>query len=134
MWFRFLVVSFLKFLATLVAIVVLGKILPERTPSALMIAASWTVAFILAFVFASWAFGKRLPERNDRLLLAGIWTLVYLSGFLTYGILMSVRGPRVVVSMEILIQLALELGAIALAAYSARRRRFAAVLGEGMTF
>ncbi|MBU1348822.1 hypothetical protein KJ781_02020 [Patescibacteria group bacterium] len=133
MWFRFLLISFLKFIATMAAIVMLVKMLPDATPSAVIIIVSWALALIFAFLFASWAFGTRLPIRKDVLSLVTIWSLVYVTGFLMYGILLSVRGPRVLISMEILVQLALEIGAILFAAYSIRRRRFAAVLGEGMT-
>ncbi|MFH1078280.1 MAG: hypothetical protein V1745_03315 [Patescibacteria group bacterium] len=133
MWFRFFLISFFKFLASMATIVVVIKILPDATPSVVILLLSWTIAFILAFVFASWALGTRLPIRKDIIMLVTIWLAIFATGFLTYGILLSVRGPRIIVSYEILVQLALEMGAMFLAVYSIRRRRFAAVLGEGMT-
>lgn len=133
MWFRFLVISFLKWVVVFAAIVVLSSIVPNVLNGWLLTVLVWIMATVLAFVFAHWALSTRLPDRKDTLLLAAIWILIYVTGFLVYGMMFSTRGPGVLVSVEFLVQLALELAAVFFAAYSSKRRRIASVLGEGMT-
>jgi len=133
MWFRFLVISFLKWVVVFASIAVLSHVAPTVINGWVLSVAVWIVAFILAFVFATWAFSKRLPVRKDTLLLVGIWIFIYFMGFFTYGILLSTNGIRLMVAPEILTQLAIEIVAVLFAAYSSKRRRIASVLGEGMT-
>jgi len=133
MWFRFLVISLLKWVAVFAAIAVLSSVAPSVLHGWILSIVVWIVAFILAFVFATWAFAKRMPVRNDTLLLVALWIFVYISMFFAYGVLLSTQGAYFVVSREILIQLVVEIVAVLYASYSSRRRRIASVLGEGMT-
>lgn len=133
MWFRFLVISFLKWVTMFGAILALASLLPDVLSGWPLMILTWIMAFILAFLFATWAFSKRMPDRRDTLLLIAIWSLIFFTGFFVYGLIFSVRGAMVMFSIELLIQLALEIIAIFFASYSIRRRRIASLLGEGMT-
>lgn len=133
MWFRFLAISALNFAVTLASIFGLVLyILPEKTPLVLLNFANWVLAFLVTSLFSRWAFSKRLPTHQDSVLLVVFHLIVYLTGYLTYGLLLSDRGPLVVVSPEIVVQLVCEVAAIIVAAYHIRRRRLRSVLGEGM--
>jgi hypothetical protein len=85
--------------------------------------------FVLAFVFAMLAFGKRAPKRKDTLMLIAIWMLVTVCGFLLYGLVLSPRGVKAAVAPEILVQFVLEVLAIYLAAFRLRRQSVESILG-----
>ncbi len=133
MWFRFFVISVLNFVASVAAILAsVLYILPSTTPLLLLSAVNWLLAFLITCLFCRWAFSQRLPTRQDALLLVIVHLVIFVTGYLTYGIFMSDRGPWVIVAPEVLIQFGCEIAAIMLVAYHVRRRRLRTVLGEGM--
>ncbi|MBI4138950.1 hypothetical protein HY479_02255 [Candidatus Uhrbacteria bacterium] len=129
---RYLGISFLKFTADILVILVLYTlVLPETFPPLALSALTWVVMFTVAFVFASWAVAKRIPVRQDMLALVAVWLTVTVGGYLIYGILLSSRGPWAAVSPELLIQYAVELVAIFFAVWRRKRRHAESNLGEG---
>lgn len=70
------------------------------------------------------------PGARHVLLLVFIWLLVTVCGFLVYGIFVSARGPWIMASPEILVQLGLEVIAILAAAYRVRHHKVTAELEE----
>lgn len=134
MWFRFLGISMLNTGVTAVATILLAAfILPAATPTIVLSLIIWVCAFLSAFLCSELAFSKRLPDRNDIILLVGIHLVVFLTFYTTYGIFLSDKGPWFVVAPEIVAQLVLEGIAICVAGYRMRRQRLRSVLGEGMT-
>ncbi|MBU0540094.1 hypothetical protein KKF59_02705 [Patescibacteria group bacterium] len=132
MWFRYLIISFLRFLAGFVGIVVLYRyLIPVGASVVLVTGSAWLLAFILAFVFAVWCLGGKVPEKRSMFLLFGIWLAVNVSGYALYGMLFSTKGAAAIVAPEMLVQWALEIAAIYLAVYRLKRRSVAAILGEG---
>ncbi len=118
---------------TAVVIVLLAAfILPATTPTIVLSLIIWACAFLSAFLCAELAFSRRLPDRNDIVLLLGVHLVVFLTFYTTYGIFLSDKGPAFVVAPEILVQLLLECIAICVAGYRMRRQKLRSVLGEGM--
>lgn len=130
MFLRFLIVSFIKFVASMLAIYILySYVIPSSFSGVLAFIPTWLVMFVLAFVFALLAFGKKAPKRQDMLMLIAIWMTVTICGFLLYGLLLSPRGVRASVAPEILVQFVLEVLAIYLAAFRLRRQSVESILG-----
>lgn len=119
---------------TAVATILLAAfILPAATPTIVLSLIIWACAFLCTFLCSELAFSRRLPDRNDIILLIGMHLVVFLTFYTTYGIFLSDKGPAFVVAPEILAQLLLEGIAICVAGYRMRRQRLRSVLGEGMT-
>lgn len=119
---------------TAVATILLAAfILPAATPTIVLSLIIWTSAFLSTFLCSELAFSKRLPDRNDIILLIAVHLIVFLTFYTTYGIFLSDKGPWFVVAPEIIAQLILEGIAICVAGYRMRRQRLRSVLGEGMT-
>ncbi|MFA5936155.1 MAG: hypothetical protein WC787_04885 [Patescibacteria group bacterium] len=132
MWLRYLVISFLNLVMGLLTLVILlAYILPTDSPSLLLQAVGWMIGFAFAFIFSHWAFSKKIPDRKDALMLVVFHIAFFLLIYALYGILISDRGVGVIVSLELVIQLVLEVIAILLAAYHLRRRKLQSMLGEG---
>lgn len=106
-------------------------LIPVNASVVVVTGSAWLLAFILAFVFAVWCLGGKVPERRSVFLLISIWLAVNVSGYALYGILFSFRGAAAIVAPEILVQWVLEIAAIYLAVYRLKRRSVAAILGEG---
>lgn len=133
LFLRYLGISLLTQLALWISFVMLLRfILPDKTPVLIMSFGIWITAFIISLFFASWAFSSKLPGWRDSLALLLMRLLLSMSFWLSYGLIISVRGPWVLISPEILIQIAVECLAIPLAAYRIRRRKIRSALGEGM--
>lgn len=132
MWFRFLTISLLKLLVSVIGLfLLLAYLLPESLTGWPVIGISWLWSAIIAYFFAHWAFSKRNPTRQDVLMLTAFWLIVTVTAWLLYGITNSLRGPWIVVAPEFLVQLALEIFMLLFAAYRIRRQTFHRVLGEG---
>lgn len=131
MFLRFLIISVLRFITNILVIYVLYSfLLPSQMGETARLILTWLVLFITAFVFATWALAKKIPTRQQVLMLIAIWLAVSVSIFLIYGIFRSPRGAKVLIAPEILFQFVLEIGAILLAAFILKRRALKSELGE----
>lgn len=131
MWFRFFAISFLKFVVSTFGLFALyAWLLPASIKGGWLIAITWFITFLLAFLFAGWALLPTKPGSRHVLSLVFIWLLVTVCGFLVYGIFISDRGPWIVVSWEILVQIGLEIAAVLAAAYRVRHNKITAGLEE----
>lgn len=132
MWLKYLIISFLRFLAGFIGLIMLYRfVIPIGSSVILVTGAAWLLAFLLAFIFAVWGLGDKAPDRQVVFLFIGIWLAVNVSGHALYGIFLSSRGISAIVAPEILAQWILEVAAIYLAVYRLKRRSVAAILGEG---
>lgn len=131
MWFRFFAISFLKFVVSTFGLFALyAWLMPASIKGGWLIAITWFITFLLAFLFAGWALMRTKPASRHVLQLVFIWLLVTVCGFLVYGIFISDRGPWLLVSWEILGQIGLEIAAVLAAAYRVRHGKVMVELEE----
>src|SRR5690349_21462845 len=124
MWFRYSAISFLNVcvgMAILVALLVYA--LPDETPALVLQLIGWALGFALAFAFAHWAFNKKVPTRGDVIALSILHGIAFFFIYAIYGALLSDRGTAAILSPELLVQLGLEIVAIAFTGYLLRRRK-----------
>jgi hypothetical protein len=134
MWFRFFAISFLKFVVSTFGLFALyAGLLPASITGGWLIAITWFITFLLAFLFAHWALLHTKPGSRHVLSLVFVWLLVTVCGFLVYGIFISDRGPWILVNWEILGQIGLEIVAILTVAYRVRQNKVTVELGETVT-
>lgn len=134
MWFRFLSIVSLKWVANVLAMLLLLRFLiPHAWTGFLKAAPIWVVSFVIAFLFAEWALATRLPNTKNLFQLILTWIVVsYLLNIL--GSVFLFQTARVALyGTDLHLTSVMELLAILLAASVIRRRKLQAVLGEGMT-
>jgi len=135
MWFRAFLISCLNIVATMVAIVLLlSFVIPAWLPMIVRNLFSWTMAVIVGWICAHWIFAKKMPTDPDILTVCIVHAIVFCLAYLAYGIfLFPQQGPRILLSVELLVQVALECAIILIEGYRLKRRRLQAAFGEGMT-
>lgn len=128
--FRYAFISFVKFTVALFGLFsVYVYLLPDWVSGNVLVGITWLAVFLIAFLFAEWAFHPAAPMNKDIVLLVVVWFSVTITMMLGYGILFSPRGPAIVATWEILGQFVFELAAILLAGYATRRRKLKQYLG-----
>lgn len=133
MIFRFLSIVFLKWVANLLAVVVLLRfVIPGGWHGFLKAGPIWIASFVIAFLFAEWAFQKQLPSKRDLIRLIVVWVVVSYSLDII-GSVMVFDTPRVAMyGTDLHVTMLFEIAAILAAAYVTRRRKIEKTLGEGM--
>jgi hypothetical protein len=133
MWFRFLVISVIKwFVFLIISSVLLQFVVPSSWSGYEIAAPMWLIAFLVAFAFAEWAFHRRMPEHSDTLLLFVIWMVVTLTLQLLHAQYVMGSILYVINSPDIYVQYLLEILAIFLASHLAHKRMMRGILSEGI--
>lgn len=132
-WVRFIAISSVKWIANwfLVALF-LVFVVPRSVQGYGLAACVWILSFIIAFIFARWAFGARMPDRRDTIALCAVWVVVMILfqsfwEFFQYGQLIFSF-----LTVDILGTIVVEVFAVVLASYVTRRHRLHATISEGM--
>lgn len=132
MWLRSLTLSFLNVILTLFVIVaLLAYVVPDSAPSIALRLISWSVAFIVTIICTFWVFHKRVPQKNDAILLVAFHALGFFIVYGSYGTAFLDRGAASLISLDFIVQLGLEIAAILFVAYRLRRGKLQSMLGEG---
>ena len=132
MWFRYLRISLLNVLMSLLALVLLlAYVIPHTLPAVAYQLIGWVIAFLVALAFSYWAFSKKIPERKDAIVLTAFHVFSFLLIYCAYGFVFSDHGVGVIFTIDFVVQLALEILAIFLVAYQLRRTKLRSMLGEG---
>ncbi len=131
-WLRYAGIATVKWIANLILVsLTLRFLIPETFRGYVNAAPIWLLSFVLAFACAEWAFRRKLPGRSDVLVLAIVWLIVSYS-LDVFQVLFTFGNIYVLLSPELHVTTVLEILAIALAAFTTRRRKIEAALGEGM--
>lgn len=118
--------------ASVSILLMLMFVVPDWLSSLLTAISVWTIGFLVAFLFAQWAFAKRMPTKGDVILLASLHLFVAVLFYAIYGIFVSENGVLILFTPDFSIEIILEILAILLSAYRIKRLRMKSVLGEGM--
>lgn len=133
MMFRFLSIVLLKWTANLLAVVLLLRfVVPGGWHGFLKAGPIWIASFIIAFLFAEWAFQKQLPSKRDLIQLVVIWIVVSYSLDIVGSVMVFDTARVALYGTDLHITMLFEVGAILAAAYVTRRRKIEKTLGEGM--
>lgn len=133
MWLRYFFLSGLKWFVQYFVVSFLTIFaVPIGLSGYLLSVPLWLVTFFIAFIFAEWVYSNHLPNNKNTAILIVIWMAVSLMLyiFLAYFILGSIN--YVINSIDIYVQLLLEVIAILLATKMIRKNRLSKVLSEGM--
>ncbi len=133
MWFRLFSIIFLKWIANALAVFVsLRFFIPHAWQGFLKAAPIWALSFVIAFVFAKWAFAARFPTRRDLFSLMAMWVVVSYTLNIFGSVLLFQTARVALYGTDLHLASAWELLAILLAALLVRRQKLRAALGEGM--
>jgi len=79
MWFRYISITLLKWLAVNAATVAsIFLLLPDSWQGDALAAPIWIITFVVSVPFAYWALSKKVPNWKDVLKFMGVWLLVTL--------------------------------------------------------
>lgn len=131
-WVRFISIASLKWLANWFLVAIFLAVVPRSIQGYGLAVCVWVLSFIIAFIFAQWAFSKRMPDRRDTIALCAVWAIVMIVfqsfwEFFQYGQLIFSF-----LSVDILGTIVFELIAVVLASSVTRRHRLRGAVGEGM--
>ena len=133
MWLRFTLISLLKWFAQLTASALIVRyVMPAGWSGYAISAPMWLVNFGLAFGFAEWAYRKTLPGRRETIRLLICWMVVTITLQLLFAQFFLGSVLYFTGSLEMYVQLLLEVLAILLAARVTRKRKMNKVLSEGI--
>ncbi len=130
---RLFSIVLLQWVTNLFAVLVLLQfVIPGSWQGNLKAVPIWLVSFLLAFLFAEWAFDKRLPERRDTIELILVWVVVSVTLNILGSVLVFKTARVALYGTDLHITMLFEIIAIVLAAHATRRRKILRALGEGM--
>ncbi len=133
MWLRFAAISSLKWIANILAIILLSTyVIPGSWSGYVRAIPLWFLSFVVAFVFAEWALYWVHPGRLEIIRLLSAWLVLSLSYQVLYGYISLGNVYSVIYSFDIYAQFILEVCAVLLAAYALRRHKILSLLDEGL--
>ncbi|MCC7357314.1 hypothetical protein IT408_02290 [Candidatus Uhrbacteria bacterium] len=132
MWFRFLSISVLHWTFSYVVFALLSIYVFVGLRGILLAFPIWIINFLLSFGFATWAFQKRLPGKRDGVMFLTIWFVTTFSLQVAVEMMQYGYVYFLIQDYYLHVQYVIDVIAILSAVYITRRKKIAAVLGEGM--
>ncbi|MEK7115792.1 MAG: hypothetical protein AAB879_00165 [Patescibacteria group bacterium] len=133
MIFRLVSIVILKWVVNLFAVLALLRfVIPPAWHGNLKAAPIWLVSFILAFLFAEWAFARRLHGKRSTVECIVLWVVVSYTLNIFASVVTFATARVAIYGTDLHITTLSEIAAILLAAHATRRRKIEMSLGEGM--
>ncbi len=132
MWFRFIGISLLKWVADTVAIMlVLGYVVPHSWHGYALSFPIWIMTTALAYGFAYWALHPSYPTQKNVIILLIVWMVITFMFEASYEVFI-IGVPILFSNIDTIVQYMLEIAAILMVARVLRIKKMHSAAGEGI--